>query len=53
MSLLRNSQEPNALKISDLHINNSLREKLLDINFDCKLKFNKYLQDICQKHPGN
>ena len=40
--LLLNSQEPNVLKIGDLHINNSLSEKLLGITFDCKLKFNKH-----------
>ena len=47
--LLLNSQEPNTLKIGDLHINNSVSEKLLAITFDCKLKFNKYIEDICQK----
>ena len=47
--LLLHSQEPNALKIGDLYINNSLSEKLLGINFDCKLKFNKHIEDICQK----
>ena len=47
--LLLNSQEPNTLKIGDLHINNSLSEKLLGITFDCKLKFNKYIEDIFQK----
>ena len=47
--LLLNSQEPNVLKIGDLHINNSLSEKLLGIAFDCKLKFTKHSQDICQK----
>ena len=47
--LLLNSQEPNTLKIGDLHINNSLSEKLLGITFDCKLKFNKHIEDICQK----
>ena len=36
--LLLNSQEPNTLKIDELHINNSLSEKLLGITFDCKLK---------------
>ena len=41
--LLLNSQEPNTLKIGDLHINNSLSEKLLGITFDCKLKFNKHI----------
>ena len=47
--LLLNSQEPNTLKIGDLHMNNSLSEKLLGITFDCKLKFNKHIEDICQK----
>ena len=46
--LLLNTQEPNTLKIG-LHINNSLSEKLLDLTFDCKLKFNKRVEDICQK----
>ena len=47
--LLLNSQEPNTLKIGDLHINNSLSEKLLAITFDCNLKFNKHIEDICKK----
>ena len=47
--LILNSQEPNTLKIGDLHINNSLSEKLLGITFDCKLKFNKHIEAICQK----
>ena len=47
--ILLNSQEPNTLKTGDLHINNSLIEKLLGINFDYKLKFNKPIEDICQK----
>ena len=47
--LFLNSQEPNVLKIGDLHINNFLCEKLLDINFDCKLKLNNYIKDISQK----
>ena len=47
--LLLNSQEPNTLKIGDLHINNSLSEKLLGITFECKLKLNKHIEDICQK----
>ena len=47
--LLLNSQEPNTLKIAELHINNSLSEKLLAITFDCKLKFNKHIKDIFQK----
>ena len=33
--LLINSQEPNTLKIRDLHQNNSLSEKILGITFDC------------------
>ena len=48
--VLLNSQEHNTLKIGDLHINNSLSEKLLGITFDYKLKFNKYVKEICQKH---
>ena len=39
--LILNSQEPNTLKIGDLHMNNTLSEKLLGITFDCKLKFKK------------
>ena len=48
-NLLLSSQELNTLKIGDLHINNSLSKKLLGITFDCKLKFNKHIEDICQK----
>ena len=47
--LILNSQEPNTLKIGDLRLNNSLSEKILGITFDCKLKFNKIIEDICQK----
>ena len=47
--LLLNSQEPNTLKIGDLHISNSLSEKLLGITFDFKIKFNKHIEYICQK----
>ena len=47
--LLLNSQEANTLKIGDLHLNNSLNEKRLGITFDYKLKFNKNIEDICQK----
>ena len=47
--LILNSQEPNTLKIGDLHMNNILSEKLLGITFDCKLKFNKHIEDICQR----
>ena len=45
--LILNSQEPNTLKIGDLHISNSLSEKILGITFDCKFKFNKHIEDIC------
>ena len=45
--LLLNSQEPNAFEIDDLHINNSLSEELLGITLDCKLKYNKHIEDIC------
>ena len=47
--LLSNNQELNTLKIGDLHTNNPLREKLLGVTFDCKLKFNKHTENICQK----
>ena len=47
--LLLNSQAPKTLKRGDLHINNSLNEKLLVIAFDCKLKFKKHIDDIRQK----
>ena len=42
--LLLNAQEPNTLKIGDLHMNNALSEKLIGITFDCKLKFNKHIK---------
>ena len=45
--LLWISQEPNTLNIAYLHINNSLSEKLLGINFDCKLQTHRrYLPKI-------
>ena len=47
--LLLNGQEPNTLKIGDLCINNSRSEKALGITFHLKLKFNKHIEDICQK----
>ena len=48
--LLLNSQETSTPKIiSDLHLNSSLSEKLLGITFDCKLKFNKHMEDIWKK----
>ena len=33
--LLLNNQEPDAFTIGDLHIHNSLSDKLLRINFNC------------------
>ena len=47
--LLLNSQEPNIFKKGDLHINNRLSKKVIGITFDCKLKFNKHIEDNCQK----
>ena len=47
--LFLNNQKPNALKKGHLHINNSLSEKLLVVTFDCKVKFNKDIEDIGQK----
>ena len=47
--LLLNSQKPNALEIGHLHINNSLSEKLLVVTLDCKVKFNKHIEDTGQK----
>ena len=47
--VLLNSKESNTLKIGDVYINNSQSEKLPGITFDCKLKFNKHIEDICQK----
>ena len=46
--LLLNSQEPNTLKIGDLHINNFC-EKLLGITFDWKSKLNKH-KVFARKH---
>ena len=47
--LLLNNKEPNPPKIGDLHINDSLIEKLLCITFDCKPKFSKHIEDNCKK----
>ena len=48
--LLLNSQEPNALKIGDLDINNSLSEKLLGITFGCKLNLTNTSKIFSKKH---
>ena len=45
--LLLNSQEPNTLKVGDLHMKNSLNKKLLGITFNCELKCNKHIEEIC------
>ena len=34
---------------SKVFVKYSLSEKLLGITFDCKLKFNKHIGDICRK----
>ena len=41
--ILLNSREPIMLKTGDLHINNSLSEKLLGITFDFKLRLAPYM----------
>ena len=48
--LLLNSQEPNAFKIGDLDINNSLSEKLLGITFGCKLNLTNTSKIFSKKH---
>ena len=47
--LLLNNKGPNSMKIYNLCIKNSSCEKLLGINFDYKLNFEKDIEDICQK----
>ena len=37
------------LKEGSLHIQNSLCEKILGVNFDYKLNCAKHIEDICQK----
>ena len=44
---LLNTKEKTTLKISNLHIKNSLCKKLLGTNFDYKLNFEKHSEDIC------
>ena len=45
-----NIQEPNILKICDLHISNSLSEKHLGITFYCKIRLNKHTNMFVKKH---
>ena len=47
--LLLNPKEQATLKKSNLHIKNSLWEKLLGINFDYMVNFAKHIEDIYQK----
>ena len=51
--LLLNTQEPNTLKIGDLHINNSLSGKLLGITFGCKLNLTNTSKIFAKKHQGS
>ena len=45
--VLLNSQGPNTIKIGNLCIKNSTCEKMFGINFDYKLKFTNYFDEIC------
>ena len=47
--LLLNMQQQNVLKIGNFNIKNSYFEKLIAINFDCKLKLSSHTEDICKK----
>ena len=47
--LLLNTQDQNFLKIGNFNIKNYFSEKLLGIDFDCKLKFSNHIEDICKK----
>ena len=49
MFFLKNSQGPKTIKIGKLCIKNSSCEKMLDINFDYKLKFTNHIEKICKK----
>ena len=46
---LLNTKEQTTLKIRNLHIKNSLCEKLFGINYDYKLNFLKHIEDIFQR----
>ena len=48
-NLLLNTLEQSFLKIGNFNIKNSFSEKLLGINFDCKLKFSNHIENICTK----
>ena len=44
-------QEQNVLKTGYFILKNPYNEKLLGINFDCKLKFPLEIGDICKEEP--
>ena len=48
-NLLLNTLEQSFLKIENFNIKNFFFEKLLGINFDCKLKFSNHIENICTK----
>ena len=47
--VLLNSQGPDKIQIGNLGIKSSSCEKILDINFDYKLKFRNHINEICKK----
>ena len=49
--ILIHMQEQNVLKTGYFNLKNPYYEKLLCINFDCKLKFHLQIGDICKKEP--
>ena len=51
--LLSNSQEPNNIEIGDFNINNSLRVKLLGINFDRNVNLRVTLKIFAKRHAEN
>ena len=48
--LLLNTKEQTTLKMGNLHIKKSLREKLLGINYEYKLNFESILKTFAKKH---
>ena len=49
--ILIHMQEQNVLTTGYYNLKNSYYEKLLGINFDCKLKFPLQIGDICKEEP--
>ena len=47
--VLLNSKGPNKIKIENLCMKNSSCKKMSGINFDYKLKFKNYIDEICKK----